>query len=205
MMKVSADGAEKKPEETRQRILQAGFEEMYENGYQGMRIDAILKKTGLAKGALYHHFPNKKSLGYAVVEEVIVDLDTQFLDLLTSIEDPIEANCELLRRVCAFTTLDDIHHGCPANNLSQEMAGLDEGFKQRLSSIYEMRVNAIQDSLERGKRMGCVRSDLDTYNVAGFIISSYNGIVGAGKCTGDIELFRSLVSTLIDYVTSLRD
>ena len=34
-----------------------------------MRLDDVVAATGLTKGALYHHFPNKQALGYAVVDE----------------------------------------------------------------------------------------------------------------------------------------
>jgi TetR/AcrR family transcriptional repressor of nem operon len=63
---------ERNAEQTRTRILEAAREEIFQNGYQGMRIDAILQKTKLAKGALYHYFPNKLALGYAVVDEVLM-------------------------------------------------------------------------------------------------------------------------------------
>ena len=43
---------ERNTETTRTRILEAAREEIFQNGYQGMRIDSILQKTNLAKGAL---------------------------------------------------------------------------------------------------------------------------------------------------------
>lgn len=194
---------EQKAETTRQRILQAGFEEMYENGYQGMRIDAVLAKTGLAKGALYHHFPNKKALGYAIVDDLLSVQAMGFLDFLASIDDPIEANQAMLKKVIEVRTEKDIYLGCPVNNLAQEMAGLDEGFKERLSRIYDHRVQTIADSIFRGQAKGFVRRDVDAYMSAAFMVSSYNGIIGAAKCTGDIKLYRALIATLADYVASL--
>ena len=59
------------PAETRQRILEAAFMEFYENGFQGAGLGAIVARAGVTTGALYHHFPDKAALGYAVVEEVI--------------------------------------------------------------------------------------------------------------------------------------
>lgn len=43
------------------------------HGFQAASLNNILAKTGLTKGALYHHFPDKDRLGYAVIEEVIRD------------------------------------------------------------------------------------------------------------------------------------
>lgn len=200
----SESTTESKAELTRQRILQAGFDEIYENGFQGMRIDAVLKKTGLAKGALYHHFPNKKALGYAIVDEVI-RARTQFvLDALNNTSDPIQTLCDLYQQFCDTLSVEEMVTGCPANNLVQEMSGLDDGFKERLENIYDTKISAIADALKKGQAHGVVKQDIDAYMVAGFIVSSSNGIIGAGKCTGDISIFRSLISTLCDYIQSLR-
>src|SRR4030095_5203309 len=59
------------PDATRQKLLYAAFEEMYRSGFQAASLDAILAKAGVTKGALYHHFPDKAALGYAVVDEVV--------------------------------------------------------------------------------------------------------------------------------------
>ena len=59
---------------TRDKLLQAAFEEIYRRGFQSTSLDTILAKAGVTKGALYHYFPDKASLGYAVVEEVVKGL-----------------------------------------------------------------------------------------------------------------------------------
>ena len=59
------------PDVTREKLLNAAFEEMYLRGFQAASLDTILARAGVTKGALYHHFPDKAALGYAVVDEVI--------------------------------------------------------------------------------------------------------------------------------------
>ena len=62
------------PDVTRNKLLQAAFEEIYRRGFQAASLDTILIKAGVTKGALYHHFPDKAALGYAVVDEVVKGL-----------------------------------------------------------------------------------------------------------------------------------
>ena len=62
------------PQRTRERLLQAAFKEVYNSGFQGTDLDTILDSAGVTKGALYHHFENKESLGYAIVDEVITGI-----------------------------------------------------------------------------------------------------------------------------------
>lgn len=199
-----ASKKELKAEQTREKILQAAFEEMYENGYQGMRIDSILSKTKLAKGALYHHFPNKKSLGYAVVDEILLPDSRQMYESLLEAEDPITAHCDLLNNACKGVTHEQLTQGCPVNNLCQEMSGLDDGFKERLSDIYRNWSEAIANSLIMGQKKGIVKESVDPSASAMFIISAIQGAMGTAKCMQSQTLLSELTKALCDYLQSLR-
>ncbi len=83
--------SERNPDQTRRRILEAAFIEMYRNGFQGMRLDEVIAASELTKGALYHHFPNKQALGYAVVEEVIRPMmESIWVQPLQQASDPLQ-------------------------------------------------------------------------------------------------------------------
>lgn len=199
--------AERNAEQTRERILQATFDLMYRNGYQGMRVDQILSSTGLAKGALYHHFSNKQALGYAVVDEMLFGRIQQYwIEPLSQSDNPIETiNGILLEHVNELRENPDLMVlGCPLNNISQEMAGLDDGFKERLEKIYDTWTDCIADSLTKGQQQGLVKKDLEPKVAAIYMICSLQGIIGAVKCMQDIELFGKLTKALCDYVTGLR-
>ena len=58
--------------QTREVLLWAAFREMQKSGFESASLTKILADTGLTKGALYHYFPNKVSLGYAVVDEIVL-------------------------------------------------------------------------------------------------------------------------------------
>ena len=59
---------QRNPEQTRDRLLQAAFQEVFRHGFQSAGIDAILAATNVTKGALYYHFESKEALGFAVIE-----------------------------------------------------------------------------------------------------------------------------------------
>ena len=197
--------AERNAEQTRERILQATFELMYRNGYQGMRVDQILAATGLAKGALYHHFANKQALGYAVVDELLQkEMETRWVEPLRDCEDPITAIKQVLEKATCDMTLEEMQQGCPLNNISQEMAGLDEGFQERLERIYNLWSGSIAQALERGQASGTVKALVEPAVIATFIISSLQGIIGAIKCMQDDDMMKKLIGVLADYIGSLR-
>jgi TetR/AcrR family transcriptional repressor of nem operon len=54
--------------ETRAHILNAAEALIFAHGYAGTSVDAILERTGLTKGAFFHHFPAKQDLARALIE-----------------------------------------------------------------------------------------------------------------------------------------
>ena len=104
MAKRSPSRRRRQPDVTRERLLQAGFKEIYRRGFQGASLDTILDQAGVTKGALYHHFPDKAALGYAVVDEVIRDLLLQrWLGVLQAeAGDPVTALQGMLQRINVF-------------------------------------------------------------------------------------------------------
>ena len=76
----------------RQQILQAAYREIHVLGFQAASLSRILARTGVSKGALYHYFPNKTELGYAVVDELLAQrIEERFILPLIKAEDPVEA------------------------------------------------------------------------------------------------------------------
>lgn len=61
-------------EATRERLLTAARELFGESGYEATSIEAVLARSGVARGALYHHFESKAELFDAVVERVFVEI-----------------------------------------------------------------------------------------------------------------------------------
>ncbi len=203
---ASEERTERNPDATRARILEAAFQEIHLKGFQGMRLDEVLRTTGLTKGALYYHFPNKMALGYAVVDEVIYAIvESMWREALELAEDPIQAMIDTLRdEMTCEMAADVILRGCPLNNLAQEMSPLDEGFRQRLDAVFEHWSGWIVDALKRGQEAGKVRHDVDPQATSMFLIAAMEGCVGMAKNAQSMERLLSCTSSLMDYLDKLR-
>ena len=66
------DGRRARGEATRERLLATARTLFGERGYEATSIEAVLETSGVARGALYHHFQSKAELFDAVAEEVFV-------------------------------------------------------------------------------------------------------------------------------------
>jgi AcrR family transcriptional regulator len=203
-----ADGAvraERNPDQTRSRILEAAFLEIYRNGFQGMRLDDVLATTGLTKGALYHHFPNKLALGYAVVEEVLLPtMETLWLQPLRNARDPFEGLVTAIEQLSDGKPPEMLRYGCPLNNLAQEMSPLDEGFRQRLDRVFNFWHSEIGAALDAARQAGIIRDDVDSGETATFIMAAVEGCIGIAKNAQSVERLKSCNRGLIQYLRSLQ-
>lgn len=68
------DGRRLRGEATRERILETARRLFGERGYEATSIELVLESSGMARGALYHHFASKAELFDAVAEEVFVEI-----------------------------------------------------------------------------------------------------------------------------------
>jgi AcrR family transcriptional regulator len=184
----------------------AAFEEIYRRGYQGASLDAILSKAGVTKGALYHHFPDKVSLGLAVVDEVVKGLllERWLGRLRRPTGDPLTVLQWILRHRATNPSPDEIELGCPLNNLAQEMSPLDERFRRAINATFDAWRDGFARTLERGQADGTVRRDVDAKKVASFIVAAVEGSSGLAKNARSPAMMRSNLELLSGFLDSLR-
>lgn len=75
-----------------QSVLIAGARRAFlENGYAGTSTPALAKATGVSRGALYHHYEDKKALFRAVVETIQTEVFNAIEERAVAAGDPIDA------------------------------------------------------------------------------------------------------------------
>ncbi len=196
---------ERNPENTRLKILKASFEEIHRHGYQGMRIDQVLKSTGLKKGALYHHFPSKQALAYAVFEELIQKRLTElWIDPLKNFTDPLEGIHSLFENLDSAWSEKFFILGCPLNNLSQEMSPIDEEFRRRIEKFFDHWKTAMADALKNGQEQGVVDKSINIYESAIFLLAAIEGALGLTKNHQNKEIYYACGRELKRYLATLK-
>jgi TetR/AcrR family transcriptional repressor of nem operon len=193
------------PERTRERLLKAGFREVYRSGFQSASIDSILTAAHVTKGALYHHFESKEALGHAIVDEVVATfLRNRWLLPLQQSEDkdPIDALIDIVQSIPAQPR--DLKSGCPLVNLAQEMSPLDEQFRTRLEAMFRAWREAVAMALRRGQSQGTVRRDLVPDEAASFLIAMVEGYEVLAKNAQDVKVWNQGIRNIVGWLHSLR-
>lgn len=192
-------------EKTRQHILDVAFLQVFTHGFQGVSVDDIVKKTSLTKGAFYHHFPTKLDLGYALVDDVIKQMIIErWIKPLEAYKNPLEGILRQLKVLIGNADPKDLRLGCPLNNLVQEMAPIDAGFKERLQTALNLWIMELDKQLKRAKKEGFLQKDVNTKQVAHFIVMTHEGFYGMLKGLDDPKIFDALFDSLKRYFETIK-
>ncbi|TCP48512.1 TetR family transcriptional regulator [Tamaricihabitans halophyticus] len=79
---------ERQAEATRELLVGIARERFVEQGYAATAIDDIVRRAGIAKGALYHHFSGKDVLFKAVYDVVLDETAEAVLAAALAEQDP---------------------------------------------------------------------------------------------------------------------
>ena len=126
--------------ESREKLLDAAFMEVYKNGYHGASTASILKSAGVPKGSMYHFFNSKKDLILTATQERIFPKMDVFFDFTAHEGKNIFQTLE-----CIFGRMSEhpflIKNGCPLHRLMVEMAPLDNDFEDKLNKNFFKLIN----------------------------------------------------------------
>lgn len=192
------------PVETRKQILNVAFMEVYKHGFQAVSVNDIIKETTVTKGAFFHHFPTKNDLGYAIVDEVLTGLTIQkWIEPLAAYKNPIQGVLKNLKEKIDASSDEQLGLGCPLNNLVQEMSTVDPVFREKLNDVLEIWIQGVEKHLKRAQAGGYLKNDVDTRQLAEFIVATHEGGFGISKSFRNRKVFLAIHSSLKDYLASL--
>jgi len=193
-----------KPKSTaREKLLDVTFEEIYIHGYAATSVDAILKKAGVPKGSLYHHFGSKKALVLAMIEErLFPKMDNFFMFE----KQEGRTVTESIRRTFAAVGKNRmlITYGCPLYRLMVELSPVDKDFDTLLLQKYRQMQQEIATLLQSGIESGEFTENLDADTFAKFMLSSVWGILSLSPSVSSTRTFLEQSRYIFDLLASYK-
>jgi AcrR family transcriptional regulator len=159
---------------TRQRILDAACDLVFERGALALSLDEILAVTGTSKSQLYHYFADKSDLIRAVVArqgERVLDLQRPVLADV----DGWEALGRWRDFVVGVVAGLGCRGGCPVGSLADQLAELDEQARTEAASIFERWQDLLVGALRVMVVAGQLRPDADLGRLAWATLASLEG------------------------------
>ena len=177
-----------KKQPSREKLLDITFEEVYIHGYAATSVDAILKKAGIPKGSMYHHFKSKKELVMAMIRErLFVKMDSFFIFERQEGKTVMQSLHQTFTAISKNKPL--ITYGCPLYRLMVELSPVDKEFDTLLSSKALQMREGIRSLLQTGIDTGEFHSDLDSQTFADFILSATWGILSLSPSLSSSKSF----------------
>ena len=199
MEERAAPGCTPRAEATRQRIIATAAGLIGVQGYGRTPLDAILERSRVSKGTFYHHFSSKEALGFAVLDHFEAEMQACLAERMEPVGDPLDRIDAMLDAMLEGQSERDCRGGCALGNLAAEVSDLHEGFRARLSRIFQGWSDVVASTLEQALRRSG-RQDLDPQGMARYIVCSLEGGILISKVTREIGDVENLVRHLKHYV-----
>jgi TetR/AcrR family transcriptional repressor of nem operon len=188
----------KSSNETRQKLIDVTYEEVYEKGYQAASLSEILSKAQVHKGSMYYFFANKKEMAMTALKEKMSERFTKRYATILANESNI---LDELFKVLKNTSLRDFKKGCPLANIVQEMSNLDVDFDTMSKGFYEDFRGIIKEILDKAILLKELK-DCDTQKLALYITVVVEGAILATKATGNEKDYLDSIECLQEYIRS---
>ena len=182
----------------RGKIIEAGLEVMYAQGFNGCSVQDITEAAGVPKGSFYNHFKSKEALAVEVLGAYrgFGDLDL----LLDRTRTPIERLRSYFENASQPFKSTGFNRGCLMGNLGAELADSSESVRKALALRFDNWHHAIAELLREGQSTGDVNMAVDADRLARFLVSAWEGALiqmKLAKSSQPIDDFLELAFVLL--------
>ncbi|MDN3616835.1 TetR/AcrR family transcriptional regulator [Vibrio gallaecicus] len=147
-----------KTNDTRQHILDVGYQLIVSKGFTSVGLSELLKVAGVPKGSFYHYFKSKEQFG----EALILDYFEQYMTRIESILIHGDGS-DYQRLNHYFTQWLTVNsgtcnaHKCLVVKLSAEVSDLSDSMRKALLQGADQITFALQECIESGVQDGSIR------------------------------------------------
>jgi len=189
--------------DTKALLLQEGVGLVHRKGYTRTGIQELLKAAGVPKGSFYHHFRSKEDFGLQLIQFMEgFFLATASKHLGNQELPPLKRLRNLFDDYLAYFSGEGKRYGCPIGNLAQEMAGVNEAFREKLAGVLSKMKAPVRECLDLAQKNGELAPGFDTTELSDFIINSWEGALIAVKVADDVGPLRNFDHMIFDILVT---
>ena len=202
-MPMTMKRGRKRPEETREDLVQATVRLILRQGFTATKVDEICAEAGVTKGAFFHHFASKEEIGEAAIHWWGRMGSSMYEPAWTDDgRDPLVRLHEMLEIMSGFTQRAEACV-CVVGMMSQEFAQSNETFRTAANRELEVWTNEVAKLLKEAKQTHPEAQDFDPVTVAWFLNSIWQGSMLVSKTHADAGIIRANLGMARDYLDGL--
>lgn len=180
----------------RKKVLDVAEESFQTRGYHASSLGDLMAAARVSGGALHHHFPTKKALALAVIDErVAAAVEETWIAPVLAAASAREGVRSVFEAVAAELERQGYVRGCPLNNLAHELSLADPDFRVALAGIFAAWRQAIAGKVMADQRGGREQGT-DPLRFAALAIATYSGAMSMAKTAQDATVLRDCLAAL---------
>ena len=191
-----------KGRQTRQRIVVAAADLMFEHGVAGTTLEDVRGAAGVSSSQVYHYFADKEALVRAVIEyqnETIVGAQEPMLASLDTLAD--------LRAWRDFLVTHqrqlNCHGGCPIGSLGSELAEIDQRARSAIAAGFRRWEAGIRDGYRAMHSRGELSAEADPDKLATATLAAVQGGLLLTQIQRSTAPLETALDTMLDHIRSL--
>jgi TetR/AcrR family transcriptional repressor of nem operon len=200
---MGAEASMKKSCETKEKLLQVGFDLIWDNSYGSVSVDDICKRAGINKGSFYHFFPSKADLAVAAYEEHWKEKRPAMDRIFSSQTPPLQR----LQNWCQYVydgqreKAEKYGHvcGCPYATVGSEIATLDEKIRAKSEQLMNAGRKYIETAIADAMREGLVAVN-NPVTAAMTLQSLLLGMLVEARVQNDLKVLENLEATVMNIL-----
>lgn len=196
-----------RPNDTRERLLEAAHELVSARGYAAVSVDDMCVRAGVRKGSFYHFFASKEALVAAAIE-VHWDQRAAELDRVFS---PSRPPLERLRLY-----LDDLYNvqvaykrehgyalGCPLLSIGCEVAQEEPQLAAATQRVLERLLLYLESTLRDAQALGLIAAEpRDVPELARSLLAYVEGALAQARLRNDPEVLRGVATCALRFLSA---
>jgi TetR/AcrR family transcriptional regulator, transcriptional repressor for nem operon len=191
-------------QETRERIVAAAAELIFERGVAETTLEDIRAAAGVSGSQVYHYFEDKQALVRAVIDhqaEAVLATQGTRLDHLDTIAG-LRAWRDLL--VEHQRTLE-CRGGCPLGTLGAELAEIDDAARMAVARGFGRWEAKIRDGLRAMRARGDLLAEVNPDDLALATLAALQGGLLLAQVQRDPRPLAVALDTMIDRIQALTE
>src|ERR1700722_7944796 len=193
----------KKTSETKEKLLQVGFDLIWDNSYGSVSVDDICRRAGINKGSFYHFFPSKADLVVAAYEEAWKETRPELDRIFSSQVPPLERMSLFCRHIYDMQkeTAEKYGHvcGCPFASVGSETATQDEKIRVMMEHLMNAKRKYMESAIADAVREGSATTK-DPVTASITLQSLILGMLLEARVQNDLKVLEGMEATIMDYI-----
>lgn len=195
--------------DTKELILKEAFALFMQKSYKEVTMKDIVEKTGMSKGAFYHHFPSKEALFREVIDTYfLAGLDTYFDNipkdnLRNFINIYLQNLVDLIDSLKNKFGLKNSRQGLTYYSMSFEILRLFPEYEQVTANQYRMELQKWEEVIAGARASGEIKTTMSDSQLARLFVVINDGLAVKLIMQGRVDDLAGEMFTLFNAVYNM--